>query len=73
MSLKFDKQAAYDDGYAHGHLSDEELTEMGHTRESFINHIEDTYALDVYDTRLTTEEHESYWGLLDGARDLRRR
>ena len=71
MSFKFDKQAAYDDGYAKGHLSDTGLAELGHTRESFIEHIETTYTPDIYNPHILSDQTEFFHGLLDGARDLR--
>lgn len=71
MSLKFDKQDAYDDGYAKGHLSDTDLTELGHTRESFVEHIEDTYTQEIYNPHILSDQTEFFHGLLDGARDLR--
>jgi hypothetical protein len=73
MSLQFGKQDAYNDGYSKGHLSDEELSELGHTRESFIDHIETTYTPDIYNPHILSDQTEFFHGLLDGARDLRRR
>jgi hypothetical protein len=73
MSFKFDKQAAYDAGYSKGHLRDEELSELGHTRESFIDHIETTYTPDIYNPHILSDQTEFFHGLIDGARDLRRR
>ena len=64
---------AYDDGYAHGYLSDEDLKEIGHTPESFRKHVEKEYRQNVYDSRLTKDEREAYWGILDGANDRLKR
>lgn len=73
MILKSDKQDAYDDGYAKGHLSDTDLTELGHTRESFIEHIKTTYTPDIYNPQILSDQTEFFHGLIDGVRDLRRR
>lgn len=73
MSWFSRKEAAYNDGYAHGHLSDEDLKDVGHTRESYAKRIEEIHELDPYDPRLTADEREAFWGLLDGARDLRKK
>jgi len=60
---------AYNAGYSQGHLSNEELAELGHTAQSYAEHVEQEYRPDLYKTNFTKDNHEFTWGLLDGAND----
>lgn len=62
-------KAAYNDGYAHGYLSNEELAEIGHTPQSYAEHVESEYRQNVYDPKILSDQTEFFYGLLDGAND----
>jgi hypothetical protein len=59
----------YQAGYSKGYLSDEDLAEIGYTAQSHAEHIENEYRNEPYRPGLTSDQHEFYWGLLDGAND----
>ena len=60
---------AYDDGYKHGHLSNEDLAELGHTAQSYAEHVESEYRKNIYDPNILSGQTEFFYGLLDGAND----
>jgi hypothetical protein len=58
----------YERGYAQGNLSDQDLKELGHTKESYAKHIEEDYAEEL--SQINSRHIDFYRGMLQGAKDL---
>lgn len=61
--------STYQAGYTQGKISRDELAEMGHTPQSYADHLALDYSREINSTHLTAEEKEFYYGLIDAARD----
>lgn len=59
----------YQHGYSQGVLSGTELAELGHTAESYFQHIEQENSDNLNNPNLPQEQREYYRGLIDGARE----
>lgn len=64
---------AYREGYVQGCLCSEDLAEIGHTPESYLEYVEKEYRKNIYDPKILSDQREFFYGLLDGANERAKR